>query len=66
MPKKTAGGSTPIDLLAYMFGSGEREDLTNPHLVAARAPARITLADLVLLLDAPVEALRGKRPAEHV
>ncbi|WP_328786388.1 MULTISPECIES: hypothetical protein [unclassified Streptomyces] len=32
----------------------------------ARHPERITRADLALLLDAPVEALRGVRPAEHV
>ncbi|WP_314254462.1 hypothetical protein [Streptomyces sp. DSM 40907] len=31
----------------------------------ARTPARITLVDLALLLNAPVEALRGERPAEH-
>lgn len=74
-PKKAASGSTTADLLDYLFGLGERDKHTDPYLVAAwdpdlpcpaRHPDRITLADLALLLDAPVEALRGERPAEHV
>ncbi|WP_405785918.1 hypothetical protein [Streptomyces sp. NBC_01367] len=75
MPKKAPGGSTTVDLLDYLFGPGERDEHTDRHLVAgwdpdlpcpARHPERITRADLALLLDAPVEALRGVPPAEHV
>ncbi|MGW7452989.1 hypothetical protein [Streptomyces sp. NPDC054787] len=75
MPKKAETGSTTIDLLDYLFGPGERDEHVDPHLVAAwdpdlpcpaRTPARMTLADLALLLDAPVEALRGPKPEEHV
>ncbi|MET9694694.1 hypothetical protein ABZY81_40925 [Streptomyces sp. NPDC006514] len=75
MPKKAESGSTTIDLLDYLFGPGERDEHTDPHLVAAwdpdlpcpaRTPDRITRADLALLLDAPVRALRGPRPEEHV
>ncbi|MFI5985161.1 mobilization protein [Streptomyces sp. NPDC051555] len=75
MPKKAETGSTTVDLLDYLFGPGERDEHVDPHLVAAwdrdlpcpaRTPARMTLADLALLLDAPVEALRGPKPEEHV
>lgn len=75
MPKKAASGETTADLLAYLFGPGNHDEHTDPHLVAAwtpdlpcpaRTPGRMTLADLALLLDAPVDALRGPRPAEHV
>ncbi|MYV51988.1 mobilization protein, partial [Streptomyces sp. SID3212] len=62
-------------LLEYLFGPGDHDEHVDPHLVAAwdpdlpcpaRAPARITLAGLALLLDAPAEALRGPRPSEPV
>ncbi|MGW0393001.1 hypothetical protein ACWDYJ_19305 [Streptomyces sp. NPDC003042] len=75
MPKKAETGSTTIDLLDYLFGPRERDEHVDPHLVAgwdsdlpcpARTPARMSLADLALLLDAPVEALRGPKPEEHV
>ncbi|MFE9048401.1 mobilization protein [Streptomyces rubiginosohelvolus] len=74
MPKKAEGGECTADLLAYLFGPGNHEEHTAPHLVAAWTPAlpgpypgpRMTLSDLGLLLDAPVDALRGPRPAEHV
>ncbi|MCR8945185.1 mobilization protein [Streptomyces sp. OUCMDZ-4982] len=75
MPKKARGGTTTAGLLAYLFGPGDHEEHTDPHLVAAwdpdlpcpaRTPDRMTLSDLALLLDAPVHALRGPRPAEHV
>ncbi|WP_158071282.1 hypothetical protein [Streptomyces sp. CB00455] len=75
MPKKAATGSTTIDLLDYLFGPGVRDEHVDPHLVAgwdpdlpcpARTPSRMSLADLALLLDAPVEALRGPKPEEHV
>ncbi|MFD3466676.1 hypothetical protein ACFWWM_09980, partial [Streptomyces sp. NPDC058682] len=75
MSKKAPGRSMTAELLDYLFGLGQRDEHTAPHLVAgwdpdlpcpARHPERITRADLALLLDAPVEALRGVRPAEHV
>ncbi|WP_158943463.1 hypothetical protein [Streptomyces sp. NRRL S-378] len=75
MPKKAPGGSETVELLEYLFGPGERDEHTDPHLIAAwdpdlpcpaRHPDRMSLPGLDLLLDAPVEALRGPRPAEHV
>lgn len=75
MPKKAETGSTTIDLLDYLFGPGERDEHVDPRLVAgwdpdlpcpARTPGRMSPADLALLPDAPVEALRGPKPAEHV
>ncbi|MFE7183080.1 hypothetical protein [Streptomyces erythrochromogenes] len=75
MPKKAPGGSETVELLEYLFGPGERDEHTDPHLIVAwdpdlpcpaRDPDRMTLTGLALLLDAPVEALRGPRPAEHV
>ncbi|MYT82486.1 hypothetical protein YW3DRAFT_06777 [Streptomyces sp. MnatMP-M77] len=75
MPKKADSGDTTAGLLAYLFGPGDRDEHTDPHLVAAwdpalpcpaRIPDRMTLSTLGQLLDAPVDALRGPRPAEHV
>ncbi|MFC8703278.1 mobilization protein [Streptomyces anulatus] len=75
MPKKGDSGETTVGLLAYLFGPGDRDEHTDPHIVAAwdpalpcpaRTPGRMTLSGLGLLLDAPVDALRGPRPAEHV
>ncbi|MFD6534754.1 mobilization protein [Streptomyces sp. NPDC060184] len=75
MPKKPDGGRNTVELLEYLFGPGHHDEHTDPHLVAAWDPdlpcpardaARTTLGDLALLLDAPVEALAGPRPAEHV
>ncbi len=75
MPKRARDGESTAGLLEYLFGPGDRDEHVDPHLVAAwdpdlpcpaRDPARMKLADLALLLDAPVEALRGPRPAEHV
>lgn len=75
MPKKAESGETTADLLAYLFGPGNHDEHTDPHLVTAwtpglpcpaRTPERMTLSDLALLLDAPVDALRGPKPAEHV
>ncbi|MFF7497165.1 mobilization protein [Streptomyces rubiginosohelvolus] len=75
MPKKAGSGESTADLLAYLFGPGNHDEHTDPHLVAtwtpglpcpARTPDRMTLSDLALLLDAPVDALRGPKPAEHV
>lgn len=75
MPKKADSGETTVDLLDYLFGPGDRDEHTDPHIVTAwdpalpcpaRIPGRMTLSVLGLLLDAPVDALRGPRPAEHV
>lgn len=75
MPKKAEQGADTAGLLAYLFGPGDRDEHTDPHIVAAwdpalpcpaRAPDRMTLSALALILDAPVEALRGPKPAEHV
>ncbi|MFF9049629.1 hypothetical protein ACF09Z_00545 [Streptomyces erythrochromogenes] len=64
MPKKAAGGSGTADLLEYLFGPGERDEHTDPHLACpARDLDRVTLAEPALLLDAPVEALRAGRPS---
>ncbi|MFF8293601.1 relaxase/mobilization nuclease domain-containing protein [Streptomyces sp. NPDC016309] len=62
-------------MLDYLYGPGKRDEHTNPHMVASwddpyvEDPARspdMTIADLALILDAPVYALLGKRPAKHV
>ncbi|MEV7114201.1 mobilization protein [Streptomyces anulatus] len=75
MPKKGEQGADTAGLLAYLFGPGDRDEHTDPHIVAAwdpalpcpaRTPDRMTLSALGLLLDAPVDALRGPRPAGHV
>ncbi|WP_431789372.1 hypothetical protein HLK56_33925 [Streptomyces sp. G9] len=75
MPKKAGSGESTAGLLAYLFGPGNHEEHTDPHLVAAwtpglpcpaRTPDRMTLSGLALLLDAPVDTLRGPKPAEHV
>ncbi|MEV6477708.1 mobilization protein [Streptomyces sp. NPDC051657] len=75
MPKKGEQGADTAGLLAYLFGPGDRDEHTDPHLITAwnpalpcpaRHPDRMTLAALGLLLDAPVDALRGPKPAEHV
>ncbi|WP_334663929.1 mobilization protein [Streptomyces cyaneofuscatus] len=75
MPKKAESGESTAGLLAYLFGPGDHEEHLDAHLVAAwtpdlpcpaRTPDRLTLSDLGLLLDAPVAALPGPRPAQHV
>ncbi|MEU6010712.1 mobilization protein [Streptomyces sp. NPDC047453] len=61
-------------MLHYLYGPGKRDEHVDPHLVAAwdpyiEDPARspdMALTDLALILDAPVHALLGKRPAKHV
>ncbi|QEV49529.1 mobilization protein [Streptomyces vinaceus] len=75
MPKKPdMGDDTPV-LLEYLFGPGKRDEHTDPHLVAGwdpdvpcpvRDPGRMSLGELADLLDAPVHALRGARPAKQV
>ncbi|MET9399258.1 mobilization protein, partial [Kitasatospora sp. NPDC002965] len=77
MPKKADGGSDTAGLLFYLYGPGRRDEHIDPHMVAAwdpemvkkdpvRFPGDLTIGDLGMLLDAPVHALRGKRPDEHV
>ncbi|MEU0103691.1 mobilization protein [Streptomyces sp. NPDC006267] len=75
MPKKGEQGADTAGLLAYLFGPGDHDEHTDPHLITAwdpdlpcpaRNPDRMTLSALALLLDAPVDALRGPKPAEHV
>ncbi|MEV6440110.1 hypothetical protein [Streptomyces anulatus] len=75
MPKKADSGEATVDLLDYLFGPADHDERTDPHLItawdpdlpcSARTPGRIMLSALGLLLDDPVDALRGPRPAEHV
>ncbi|WP_331726952.1 mobilization protein (plasmid) [Streptomyces sp. NBC_01213] len=75
MPKKADSGSDTFELLEYLYGPGRHNEHTDPHLVAAwdpniacpaRDPHATSLGTLALLLDAPVDALAGSRPAEHV
>lgn len=75
MPKKARDGTDTKGLLDYLYGPGKRDEHTNPHMVASwvdpyvEDPARsphMTIADLALIMDAPVHALLGKRPAKHV
>ncbi|MFI2764916.1 relaxase/mobilization nuclease domain-containing protein [Streptomyces echinatus] len=75
MPKKARDGTDTWGLLDYLYGPGKRDEHANPHMVASwddpyvedpvRSP-HMTLADLALIMDAPVHALLGKRPARHV
>ncbi|WP_030200614.1 hypothetical protein [Streptomyces sp. NRRL S-87] len=74
IPQKLDEGSDTYGLLHYLYGPGRRDEHTNPHMVAAwdpyiDDPARspdMTISDLALLLDAPVFAMRGKKPKLHV
>ncbi len=74
IPQKLDEGSDTYGLLHYLYGPGRRDEHTNPHMVAAwdpfvDDPARspnMTISDLALLLDAPVFAMRGKKPPLHV
>ncbi|PJE97101.1 mobilization protein [Streptomyces carminius] len=74
MPKKARDGNDTSGLLHYLYGPGKRDEHVDPHMVAAwdpyiEDPARspnMTITDLALVLDAPVHALLGKKPAKHV
>ncbi|GAA2105610.1 relaxase/mobilization nuclease domain-containing protein [Streptomyces albiaxialis] len=77
IPHKAKGGSRTAGLVYYLYGPGKRDEHTNPHLVAAwddgiiasRDPGRVegaTVPALARLLDAPVEAMDGKPPKQHV
>ncbi|CAL9677749.1 hypothetical protein SUDANB105_08060 (plasmid) [Streptomyces sp. enrichment culture] len=75
MPKKAREGNDTWGLLDYLYGPGKRDEHTDPHMVASwddpyvEDPARspdMTIADLALILDAPVYAMLSKKPARHV
>ncbi|MDT3728784.1 relaxase/mobilization nuclease domain-containing protein [Streptomyces sp. DSM 41972] len=74
IPKETRPGDDTAGLLFYLYGPGKRDEHVNPHMVAAwdvtvPDPGQsddFSLSDLAMLLDAPVHALRGRRPALHV
>ncbi|MEV6424973.1 mobilization protein [Streptomyces sp. NPDC051662] len=74
IPEKLDEGSDTYGLLHYLYGPGRRDEHTDPHMVMAwdpyvDDPARssdMTISDLALLLDAPVFAMRGKKPKLHV
>ncbi|MEU4038666.1 relaxase/mobilization nuclease domain-containing protein [Streptomyces collinus] len=74
MPKKAREGTDTCGLLNYLYGPGKRDEHVDPRMVAAwdpyvQDPARspdMTIADLALLLDAPVYALPGNAPPQHV
>ncbi|MFP8886799.1 relaxase/mobilization nuclease domain-containing protein [Streptomyces mangrovi] len=75
MPKKARDGNDTWGLLDYLYGPGKRDEHVNPRMVASwddpyvEDPARsphMTIADLALILDAPVYALLGKKPPKHV
>ena len=75
MPKRARDGTDTWGLLDYLYGPGKRDEHVDAHMVASwgdpyvEDPARsaeMTIADLALMMDAPVHALLGKRPAKHV
>ncbi|WP_433892623.1 mobilization protein [Streptomyces sp. CA-111067] len=75
IPRIHNRGANTYGLLAYLYGPGQAEEHTDPHLVASfdgmapdpgRDPAA-TLKELQLLLDQPVTAAdQDLRPAKHV
>ncbi|MEU2311476.1 mobilization protein [Streptomyces albidoflavus] len=74
MPKKARGGTDTGGLLAYLFGPGKRDEHVDPHVVAgwdgvvmdAGQAGGLSVADLALLMDAPVRARAGRPLKEHV
>lgn len=74
IPKEAEPGDDTAGLLYYLYGPGKHDEHVNPHMVAAwdpyvPDPARsesFSISDLATLLDAPVHALRGKKPPLHV
>ncbi|MGW0188121.1 relaxase/mobilization nuclease domain-containing protein [Streptomyces sp. NPDC003362] len=74
IPKEARPGDDTAGLLFYLYGPGKRDEHVDPHMVAAwdvtvPDPGRsdeFPIPDLALLLDAPVHALRGRRPPLHV
>ncbi|MFJ4007984.1 relaxase/mobilization nuclease domain-containing protein [Streptomyces sp. NPDC090023] len=74
IPKEAAPGDDTAGLLYYLYGPGKRDEHVDPHMVAAWDPFvpdpvksdQFSIADLAMLLDAPVRALTGKKPPLHV
>ncbi|MGW2181266.1 relaxase/mobilization nuclease domain-containing protein [Streptomyces sp. NPDC001732] len=74
IPSKLDEGSDTYGLLRYLYGPGRRDEHKDPHMVAAWDPyvddparsSSMTISDLALMLDAPVFAMRGKKPPLHV
>jgi hypothetical protein len=77
IPKGAEKGSRTVGLLYYLWGPGRANEHTDPHMIAAwddgilerHDPARTldaTLPALGRLLDAPMEWLESRRPAQHV
>ncbi|BDH07175.1 relaxase/mobilization nuclease domain-containing protein [Streptomyces seoulensis] len=75
IPRIQKRGQRTIGLLYYLYGPGQFEEHTDPHLVAswdnnARDPGRdpnATLQQLQQLLDQPVENVeQAARPKKHV
>ncbi|UZI33948.1 relaxase/mobilization nuclease domain-containing protein [Streptomyces sp. VB1] len=74
IPKEAEPGDDTAGLLFYLYGPGKRDEHVNPHMVAAWDPYvpdparsdKLSISDLAVLLDAPVRALRGKKPLLHV
>ncbi|MFJ3140258.1 relaxase/mobilization nuclease domain-containing protein [Streptomyces sp. NPDC086843] len=74
IPKEARPGDDTAGLLFYLYGPGKRDEHVDPRMVAAwdvtvSDPGRsdeFSIPDLALLLDAPVHALRGRRPPLYV
>ncbi|MER6201737.1 mobilization protein [Streptomyces sp. NPDC001586] len=74
IPSKLDEGSDTYGLLHYLYGPGKRDEHTDPHMVASWDPyvddpgrsPDMTISDLALFLDAPVFAMRGKKPKLYV
>jgi hypothetical protein len=74
IPEKLDEGDDTYGLLHYLYGPGRRDEHVDPHMVAAwdpyvEDPARspnVTISDLALILNAPVYAMRGRKPKLHV
>uniref|UniRef100_UPI003F493C66 relaxase/mobilization nuclease domain-containing protein n=1 Tax=unclassified Streptomyces TaxID=2593676 RepID=UPI003F493C66 len=73
IPKKAKAGRNVAGLLYYLYGPGRANEHTNPHMVAAwdanvmdPATTSATIPHLAKLLEAPVYALEGKPPSQHV
>ncbi|MEU0670881.1 mobilization protein [Streptomyces lavendulocolor] len=74
IPKKAKAGGRTTGLLYYLYGPGRANEHVDPHMVAAwdagvLDPGRTdgtSIPVLASLLDAPVFALEGKTPDQHV
>ncbi|GHB76067.1 mobilization protein [Streptomyces xanthochromogenes] len=74
IPKEAEPGDDTAGLLYYLYGPGKRDEHVDPHMVAAWDPfvpdpvksEDFSIADLAMLLDAPVRALTGRKPPLHV